>query len=214
MIYWASVYLSFTVCIAALIAAIRFNKIERLYFPFILCIWIASINEIISFWAAQTGKSNYANNNIYVLIEGLLIMWQFKKWDIVRNYTFYTITVLLCVTWFYEIHSWSSLQSLHYYYRIFYAAVVVICSINYNNRLFFSPHSNLITNPGFVICTGYILYYTLKLVCDAWWLYNAKPSTEFLTAIFSTMIGSNFLTNLTFILAIIWMPRRPDYITF
>lgn len=214
MIYWISVYMSFTVCIAALIAAIRFRKIEALYFPFIMCIWVAAINEIISFTLTQKGYSNIANNNIYILLEGILILWQFKRWDILHDYTFYLITLLLCCTWLYEIHSWQALQNLHYYYRLFYAAVIVICSISFNNRLIISHHNKLVTNPGFIICTGYILYFTLKMVCDAWWLYNPKSSTEFLTAVFFSMAGSNFITNLLFILAIIWIPRKPDYITF
>ena len=214
MIYWISVYMSFTVCIAALIAAFRFSKIEQTYLPFILCIWIAGLNEIISFIVAQNGYSNIANNNIYILLEGMLILWQFKKWQMLEQPVFIVIAALLSGTWLYEIHSWQTLQSLHYYYRLFYAAVVVVCSISFINRIIISHINKMVTNPGFIICTGYILYFTLKMVCDAWWLYNPESSTEFLTAVFFSMTGSNFITNLLFILAIIWIPRKPDYITF
>lgn len=214
MIYWISVYTSFTVCIAALIAIFRFRKIDPLYLPFVLCICIGAINEIISFAIAQNGYSNMANNNVYILLEGMLILWQFKRWRMLHQYTFFIIAVILCGTWLYEIHSWYSLQTLHYYYRMLYAAVVVICSISFNNRLIISHQNKLIMNPGFIICTGYILYFTLKMVCDTWWLYSVKGSTEFLTVVFLTMIGSNFISNLLFTLAIIWMPRKPAYITF
>jgi len=214
MIYWISVYTSFTVCIAALIAVFRFRKIDPLYFPFILCIWIGAINETLSFALAQSGYSNIANNNVYILLEARLILWQFKRWNMLHPYTYLIFVVLLYATWLYEIHSWQSLQNLHYYFRLLYAAVVVICAISFNNRLIISHHNKLVTNPGFIICTGYILYFTIKIACDVWWLYDAKSSTEFLTIVFLTMIGSNFVTNFLFILAIIWIPRKPDYITF
>lgn len=214
MIYWISVYTSFTLCIAALLAIFRFHKIDNLYFPFIFCIWLGSVNEMLSFILTQKGLSNLPNNNIYILLEGLLILWQFKRWNMIHRSAFIILAVLLSATWLYEIHSLNTLQKLHYYYRLLYAAVIVIYSISFNNKLIISHQNKLLTNSGFIICTGFILYFTLKTLCDACWLYNAKSSIEFLTAVFLTMIISNFFTNLLFILAIIWIPRKPDYITF
>jgi hypothetical protein len=43
---------------------------------------VGLLNEIISFIVAQSGHSNSLNNNIYALIESLLIAWQFKEWDL------------------------------------------------------------------------------------------------------------------------------------
>ena len=214
MISWISVYLSFAVCIAALLAAYRFNIIDKLYLPFVLCIWVGAINEIVSFTLAYNGYSNSANNNIDILLEGLLILWQFKKWGMMPQTLFFILGLLFLCTWFYEIHSFSTLQSLHYYYRLLYGSVVVICCISLNNSFIISHHNKMVTNPAFLICTGYVLYFTLKIICDAWWLYSPTSSTEFLTVVFLSMIITNFLTNLLFILAILWIPRKPNYITF
>ncbi|MEP7238744.1 MAG: hypothetical protein ABI685_12790 [Ferruginibacter sp.] len=216
MIYWVSVYMSFTVCIAAVIAAVRFRKLDRVYLPFILSIWIASINEIISFSIAQKGYSNYANNNIYILAEGLLILWQFKNWELFNRAWMLPVglAIGLVGTWIYEIHSLETLNQLHYYYRLLYAAIVVICSINIQNRLIISHNHRLLTNPVFFICIAYILYFTLKILTDTYWIYNPKSSTVFLTAVFYSMACNNLITNLLFIIAVLWIPRKPDYITF
>jgi hypothetical protein len=187
---------------------------DPLYLPFIICIFVGAVNEVISFVVAQNGYSNLPNNNIYILLEGILILWQFNRWKVLRQSAFMILAAVFFGTWLYEIHNWHTLQHLHYYYRLLYAAVVVICSVNYYNRLIISHLKSLVTNPGFIICTGYILYFTLKMVCDSWWQYAPESSTEFLTAVFFSMISSNLITNLFFILAIIWIPRKPDYITF
>jgi hypothetical protein len=108
----------------------------------------------------------------------------------------------------------NTLGTLHYYYRLLYAAVVVICSINYNSRLFFSFENSLFTNPAFLVCTGYVLYFTPKMLADTYWLYMPHGSTKFLMAVFWTTASANLVLNLLLILAIIWIPRKPDYITF
>lgn len=214
MIYWVSVYLSFAVVIAAVISLLRFGSIDKMYLPFVLCIWIAAANEILSFAISQYGYSNIPNNNIYIVLEALLILWQFKKWRLLNRHTFLIVSGFLIAIWLFEVHSRYGLNSLHYYYRIVYAAIIIFFSISFNNKLIISHHNKVVTNPGFIICTGYILYFTIKMVSDAWWLYNPKSSTVFLTAVFVAMVGINFITNILFILAILWMPRKPDYITF
>jgi len=214
MFYWISVFMSFSVCIAAVIAAVRIRNLDPVYLPFILCIWIGTINELISFVLAQNGYANIANNNIYILIEGILLLWQFKRWKIINSRVFPTLVLLLAGTWFYEIHNLHALQNLHYCYRLLYAAIMVICCINFNNKLIISHANALVTNPGFLISTGYILYFIPKIVADTYWLYNANSSIEFLTAVFWVMATTNLLINLLFITAIIWIPRKPDYITF
>lgn len=216
MIYWVFVFMSFSVCIAAVIAVLRYRKMDPAFIPFILCIWVAGINEVISFLLAQNGLSNIANNNIYILAEGLLILWQFKKWDLFYRlqYLWVTLNIMLVITWIYEIHSWQSLQSLHYYYRLLCAVIVIICSINFNNRLIISHTKTLLKNPAFLISTGYIIYFTFKILTDTYWLYKTDSSHSFLYAVYYIIAWNNLAVNLIFIIALLWIPRKPNYINF
>jgi hypothetical protein len=216
MNYWVIALLSFSVFIAAVIAAVRYPRMDPVFVPFTWCIWIASLNEMTSFLLSYNGFSNIPNNNIYILLEGMLILWQFKKWKMfngVKHLPFF-MAVVLGGTWLYEIHNLETLNGLHYYYRLLYATMVVICSININNRLIISHNNKLVTNPTFYICTAYIIYFTMKILTDTYWLYNPKSSTAFLTAVFYSMALNNLVTNLLFTIAVLWIPKKPDYITF
>src|SRR5258708_37796261 len=73
---------AFSISIPALIGWIRFVKISPTYYPFLFCIWIGLLNEILGYIITHKGYSNAVNNNIYVLIESILITWQFKKWEL------------------------------------------------------------------------------------------------------------------------------------
>jgi hypothetical protein len=214
MNYWTLVILSFSVFITAVLAALKYRRMSPDFLPFALCIWIASVNELVSFLLSYNGYSNLPNNNIYILLEGLLIVWQFKKWKLFRHLRQLPaiLALLLAGLWLYEIHSLATLNALHYYYRIFYAALVVICSINISNRLIISHH-RLVKNPIFYICTAYILYFTVKILADTYWLYNPESSAFFLTAVFYSLALNNLVTNLLFTLAVLWIPKKPDYIT-
>ena len=214
MSYWVFIGLSFSILFAAACGIIRFKKTDPEYYPFIFCTWIAAANELLSFFLAQNKISNIPNNNIYVLIEGLLITWQFKKWGylIKNNKCYGLLAAVLTGVWFYEMGNSEALPGLHFYYRLFYAVVIVSISININNRLIISHKKKLITNPVFLICTGYIIFFTFKILTDAFWLYKIKSSDAFLYAVYFIMAGINFLVNLLFLIAVLWIPRRPHYI--
>ena len=47
------VVFSFSIAIAAIIGWIRFKKINPAYYPFVICIWIGLLNEILSYIVIQ-----------------------------------------------------------------------------------------------------------------------------------------------------------------
>jgi hypothetical protein len=145
----------------------------------------------------------------------MLILWQFKAWGLFNGARWFPIllALLLAATWFYEIHSIYTLNKPYYYYRLFYPTLMVVCSINLNNRLIISHNQRLLTNPVFLICIAFVLHFTLKILTDAYWLYNPKSSTRFLMAVFYSKAANNLLPNLLFIMAVLWIPRKPEYIT-
>lgn len=215
MNYWVFVGMSFSIFFAAASGIARFRKIDPAFYPFIYITWIAAANEILSFCLAYNHLSNTPNNNIYILVEGLLIIWQFKKWNSFSGYKYgFTIaSIYFIVTWFIEIHSIAALHQLHFYFQLLQAVVIVILSINMNNRLIISHGKTLVKNPVFIICTGYIIFFTFKILIEAFWLYKIKSSDAFLYAVFFIIACINVLVNLLFLIAVIWIPRKPQYIS-
>lgn len=78
--------LSFSILIPAITGALRIRKIGDTLYPFIFCIWLATLNEILSAILTSARINTAPNNNIYVLGEALLIGWQFKNWGLFRFY--------------------------------------------------------------------------------------------------------------------------------
>src|SRR5688572_2083001 len=94
MNYTLAVLFSFSIAIAALIGLVRFEKISPVYYPFLFCTWLALLNEIINYILARATGNNIININIYVLLEAILITWQFKKWGLFYGSTYLYIIIL------------------------------------------------------------------------------------------------------------------------
>ena len=80
MTYHTTLIFSLSILIASLIGWVRFRKIDPAYYPFLYCLWIGSLNEIINYILAANHQTNALNNNIYALLESLLLLWLFKNW--------------------------------------------------------------------------------------------------------------------------------------
>ena len=51
--------IGFSILFSGIIGAVKFNRISKLYWPFIICIWIGCINEILSYVLAVRNLSAY-----------------------------------------------------------------------------------------------------------------------------------------------------------
>lgn len=215
MNYTQVVLFSFSIMIAAVIGLIRFNKIDPVYYPFIFCMWIAALNEIISFGLAKSGYYTIINNNLYVLAEALLITWQFKRWKFFdRHARIYSFTLLLIIiAWFLENISLSSIHKLGFYFRVLYAFIIVLMSIHTINGVIMNDRGRLLKNPIFLICGGYILFFTYKILVEAFWFYGIKISGTFSIDVYIIFTWINLFVNILFGIAVLCIPLKPRYIS-
>ncbi len=214
MFYWIIVTLSSSIFFAAVAALVRFKKIDPVYYPFIFCTWLASVNEVTSFLLSYNGRNNLHSNNIYVLAEVLLLTWQFKRWGYAfKKDAVYAVVACICILiWLYETLVSTNRFGIHFYYRLFYAMLIIGVSLHINKRLT-SHKESLLKSPVFLICTGYIIFFTFKILTDAFWLYKIKSSVAFLYGLYLIMAIVNCFVNLLFLIAVLWMPRKPHYIS-
>ena len=173
MNYTLVVIFGFSVAIAAVIGLVRFKKINPVYYPFLICMWLALLNEVLSYILARTIRNNTVNNNIYVLLEALLLTWQFYKWGLFARAKafFFSIMALHIIVWVAEITIFSSIQHVTFYFQVFYSFVLVLLSIHCVNGLIVRERKNVLRNPVFLICMGLVSYCTLKVLVYAFWLY-------------------------------------------
>lgn len=210
MSHTLSAILSFSIAIAAIISWIRFSKINPVYYPFIYCLWIGLLNEIISYFLINAGYHNAINNNIYTLIESILILWQFKKWGAFERlrFAFPTGIIAFVLAWVANNFFISWITHFTLYFRVLYSFVFVLLSINVLNSLLVLERKNLLKNPIFIICIAFIIYFTYRVLLYSFWIYGFGVSRDFRIRIVSFIPYINLFANLLFALAVLWMPKK------
>ncbi|MEP6749368.1 MAG: hypothetical protein ABJB86_16655 [Bacteroidota bacterium] len=210
MSYFISAISSLSIGIAAIIACWRFRKIHPVFRPFIYCIWLALANEILSIILVQTIRTNAVNSNIYVLLESLLIVWQFRKWGMFERYkiVFKLLLGLLVLAWFTENFMLFSIRQFSSWFRIFYSFIIVLLSISLLNRQILGDKGILLKNPVALICLSFIIYYTYKVLVETFWVYGLNESGTFRNKVYIILNYINLFSNLIYALAVLWMPTK------
>ncbi|MEO6230410.1 MAG: hypothetical protein ABJB11_13645 [Ferruginibacter sp.] len=216
MNYTQLVLFSFSIFFAAIIGLARFKNLDREYYPFIYCTWLAAINEVVSFLLTRWGFTNIINNNIYILLEALFITWQFKKWDTFGGNTkiFTGLFKLILVAWLLEYTVFSSINKVGFFCRIFYALLIVLMSINITSWLLVNSRGVLLKNPTFLICAGYIIFFTFKILTEALWLFGVTFSEPVSIQVYIIFTWINFFVNILFFIAVLCIPPRPRLLSF
>ena len=201
---------SLSILIASVIGWVRFKKIDPAYYPFLYCLWIGTLNEIVSYVLVANHQTTALNNNIYVLFEPVLLVWLFKNWGSFRRtpQMFTALLILFPVLWIAENFFISTITHFTFYYRIFYSFVIVLLSIQIINRLIMTERKNILKNSIFLLCVGFVIYYTFSVLVQTFWLYGLNVSREFTLKVVFILLTINLFANLIYALAVLWMPTR------
>lgn len=213
MSHFEIVLSSSTILLPAIIAVIRFRNIEKSFYPFIICLWVGTLNEIASVVVSWLGYSTILNNNIYVLAEALLILWQFKEWGLFHGYkkSYNTLMSLLVTVWFFENNNITELGKLTLHFRLVYSLMIVILSIQLNTGLVFTYKKNLLKSPVFLLCSGFTVYFTYKILIEVFWVYGLNASIDFRKNVYIILTWINGLVNILYLIAILCIPAKPRY---
>jgi hypothetical protein len=204
---------AFNIFLPGIIAIIRFRAIHRVYRPFLYCLWVGCTNEVLSHFLILNGQYTLVNNNVYVLLESLFLVWLFRELGTLRQRgQVPALVLLLAGAWVAETFIFGSLTLYSRMFRIFYSFVVVFLSINTINKMLFSHRRRLISDATFLLCLSFIIFFTYKALIGSFALYDALGRTTFLRNLFNIMNLVNFVTNLLYALAVLWMPGKPKYL--
>lgn len=204
------IFISVTsVFLPAMVALIRSGKINRIYHPFLYVVWLGAINELISFVVGMYGIPVAYNNNVYVLLDGLLLLVFFRNFIFQRGKIYlYLIAGGLITLWLVENLLLGKINAVSSYYRIAYSLVNVLCSITLINYLLANSRRLILKDPLFLVSAGLIMFYTIKILVEAFWLYGISLSPGFQYNIYFILISVNIIKHILYALAILWMPRK------
>lgn len=211
-----SIVLSMSIAVPSLLAMGRFSNIQKKYYPFVFCLWLGFLVELLvaSFFQHIPKEAWYTTHtiyNIYVLFEFPLYCWLFYNFSPGRTnrLVLFLLAGLGLVIWMVESFELRTIRQISSYYRIYYSFVLVLLSINHTNRLLLNERTLILYNASFLICAGIIVYYSFKILVEVFWEYAPKEAA---TQIFDKIIPYlNTLLNLIFALAVLCIPKRISF---
>jgi len=206
--YLLNIILNHSIFITAVVAAIRFKIVYSNYQPFIWLIWLGLINETISLALIYTKGYNTPNSNIYVLLEAMLILYQFCIWETITRLWLVLLIIFCTLVWIADNLIWHSLSSNNSLFRITYSIVITICSIKQIDRLLLSERLFLLKNPVFLICTAFLLYYSCKSFIEVFNAFHLQLSHACNRNIFTIMYVDDFVSNIIYAIAFVCIPRK------
>eukprot|EP01133_Synstelium_polycarpum_P011129 gene11129-12965_t len=160
-----------SVLLPILVAALRLRKGNyTIYIPFLTLIGIAFLSEICSLLMIQVfHKSNAISINIYSLLECWLVLLQFYLWGFIKNrkMVFLFLTVLCTGVWAAENLIAGQLFLFRPYFRIFYAFIIVLLSINQINALLVHYQGSLFKNSKFLLSLAFMIFFIYQIIYEA-----------------------------------------------
>lgn len=210
MNFVVAVTLSFSILLPGIVALLRYEMIDKAYYPFIYFIWLSGLNEVLNFILVMNSIPNFINNNIYVLISSIFILtfledlYKFRKLKKIH-------LVLICalgVIWLFENFIFWKINEVGVLFRICYSFLIVLFAVNSINYTITTSQRSILRNADFLVCVGLIIYFTFRVLVESFWLYGLNSSVTFQTFIYFIMIYAYLFCNLLYTLAILWMPKR------
>jgi hypothetical protein len=204
---------SLSIWIGAIFSIFKFTEISRTFYPFIVLIWVAALNETLTIILYLNGLYNIINSNIYSLIESFLLLWFFHELNIFKGYKWLEtlLAFIYVIVW-----SWDNLI-LHKFgtqfnsnFAIVYAFPVVLLSVSTINKLLMQE-KEILRSPVFLICIGLLIFYTFNVIIEVFYIYGLKLSDYVTGRIYDILSCVNLLCNLIYAVAILCLRKKQAY---
>ncbi len=205
--------LRFSIIVSIIISLVRFRKIDKLYYPFIILLFLGFVSELVAITTLSIFGTNALSSNIYSLFEALVIVWQFRKWHLLKNFKLYVF--LQCIIpgmWISELIYWNNINIYLSVFTTMYAFIIVLLSIQMINHLITTISVDLLKNSIFLICAGFVIFFTFNIVVEVFWIFNIDESLIFGSYVYVILSIINFLINLVYALAVLWIPPKQNFI--
>src|SRR5579862_9015335 len=98
-------YISLTILFPLIVGLVRYRRIGAMYRPFFYLIILGVCTELLSRYLIMQVPHvhNAVSSNTFVLLEWLLICWQFKVWGVLaKREVFYAILLFPVAIWMTE----------------------------------------------------------------------------------------------------------------
>ena len=202
---------SLSIMVPVIIGWARFKKSSPELRPLLYILTIGFLNELLSHYLLYNGHWNVINTNIYCLIEGCFIAGLFWRWNLFSRNILIGLVLFYLTFWITETLLIYHINRFSSYFIAGYSTVTVLLTVSYINVLVWQEGDRLIKNPAFIICIGFVIYYTYVVLIELFHLYGFG-SPEFSTKIYRIHSYINLLCNLIYAVAFLWIPNKREFI--
>ncbi len=213
--YAIVVIMSFSILPASLAGILKFRQVEAIYYPILILLAFGLDNEMLSSFLIFNGYSNAVNSNIFLLIEVIFILWQFKCWGLYDEYSVLVpyIMIALVLCWLFIYRKPEHLLVFLPLFRYLASGLIVIMSMLMIIKLAITYNGPLLKFSIFLFSMGFCVYFSTCVLVEVLLQMDSTLSGELKDKIFR--IGSivNVICNLIYLIAVLWMPMKPRYIT-
>lgn len=193
-----------------IISLIRWKEMESTFRPFVFLIWIGCATEVIATYQISLGQTTVILHNIYFLLESFCILWFFNKTGLFKGQRTLLVVIVTAYASIFLVESLAlkKFSMLNTYYIVLYSFITVLMSISTINYLLVNTKTNLLTNGVFIICIGFIVYFTQSALINSFWIYGLTQSRSFLKSIYQVMVFVNLFANITYAVGLLWIPKK------
>lgn len=204
---------SLTILFPFIVGLVRHRRIGQAYRPFFYLIILGVCAELLERYLIHTLQvSNAISSNIFVLLEWVLIWWQFYVWGLHAK-TEISLAILLfpIAIWITENLVFAQIRDFSPYFRVFDAFLIVMLSVNKINFMITHDDRRLYGNPIFLICIGLIFFFIYRIILE--WAYQTSITGATKTTNIIIMLNAwfNALTNVIFAIALLRIPRPQKF---
>ena len=211
--------LSLSVVFAVIIGIVRFREIDASYYPFLYCLALSLVTEIII--RILSGAGNWNGSvivvNVFSLVEFCLFTWLFHNWGLFshRKSTFLSVLGAFFIAWLVINISINHFIRGGFYFFILYSFALIFFSVTTFNKLIVNERKSIFRNPKFWICLGIVIFYSffsVRATTRVSFVVGGLSET-FWKKWYEINVYSNLLVNLLYAVAVIWIPRKKKFTT-
>ncbi len=187
------------------------RSIGRKYFLLIVLLIIGGLNDVASYFIIKMKSNNTFNDNIYQLIEFILLVWLLRRWPSERKNRFHLVIMIIGVS------AWITDNCIYHtpfdntsVYRLVCAILIVFVCIDQVNHVLLSRHNSINTS-DLLICGGLILYHLYAAFIESLQLFPVHLGRPFYMRLWVIHCCLSILTNILISIAFICHRSKPSY---
>ena len=210
--------LSLVVLVPLTIGLVRYRVVENCYHPLVFICLAGLLAECASYISKSAkGLVHPGPANVYILLAGMLWLWQFQQWRLFayRKQVLFVLLVFYPAFWLVDMFYLESINITAKWCRIVFSFLQVFMCVTIINRLIVQERKNMLTNATFLVCAALMAHSTYKILIEVFYSYSGSDPTEstkqFMRAIANIYRYINIATYLIFALALLWAPRKKNF---